>query len=231
MVKGPVKKVKMGMSNTYLVRGDEGFILIDAGLKGKSGSLYRVLNDLNAYISDIELIVITHVHSDHVGDLKELKESTGADVLVHRDGADRLSDGYAEIPDGTSSFTKIITGAMGLFSTGTSFDAVDPDIVIDDHLDLSSYGIQGDVIHTPGHTSESICVIIEDRYCISGDTFFNSFLFRIYPPLAEDEKMLIESWKKIADYDCDYYYPGHGDMFTKEKFLKYYEKHVEAQDK
>jgi len=216
MVKGPVTKVKMGMSNTYLVRGDDGYILIDAGLKGKSGSLYENLDDHKADISDIELIIITHVHTDHVGELKKLKERSGADVLVHREGVERLSNGHAEIPDGTSFITRIITRVMSLFSTGTSFDAVDPDLVIDDHFDLSSYGIQGEVIYTPGHTLDSICVIIEDRYCISGDTFFNNFLFHIYPPLAEDEEMLLDSWKKIAEYDCDFYYPGHGDMFTME---------------
>ena len=226
MNKSTITKVKMGMSNTYLVRGDDGFILVDAGLEGKSGPLYRVLDDHNADISDIELIVITHVHTDHIGGLKKIKKESSADVLVHREGVDKLSKGYADIPKGTSFFTKLITKMMSLFSVGASFEPIDPDIVIDDHFDLSSYGIEGEIIHTPGHTMESICMMIEDRYCISGDTFFNNFLFKIYPPLAEDENMLLKSWRKIAEYDCDYYYPGHGDMFTKEKFLKYYRKHI-----
>lgn len=89
-----------------------------------------------------------------------------------------------------------------------------------DNYDLWEYGVDGKVIHTPGHTEGSICVVLEGKYCITGDTFFNISPNSVYPPFANDKKKLIESWKKIREQNYTNYYPGHGREFTLKKFDK-----------
>lgn len=52
------------------------------------------------------------------------------------------------------------------------------------------------------------------------NAFFNLFPNSIYPPFANDQEKLLESWVKIASYNCEIFYPGHGDVFDKNKFIK-----------
>jgi glyoxylase-like metal-dependent hydrolase (beta-lactamase superfamily II) len=79
--------------NAFLVDGDDGLILVDTGtLKGLDG-LLRAISDTGRAPSDIERIVLTHAHPDHVQAAPELRARTGARVLVHRADADWLAAG------------------------------------------------------------------------------------------------------------------------------------------
>jgi glyoxylase-like metal-dependent hydrolase (beta-lactamase superfamily II) len=88
-----------------------------------------------------------------------------------------------------------------------------------DYYNLQGFGFEGEVIHTPGHSAGSITVIIENRHCYTGDTMFSFLPFTVNPPFADDQKKLHESWRRIASYDCWFFYPGHGYTFTRNKFM------------
>lgn len=214
-----IKRVVMGTSNSYLVRGNNGFVLIDAGMQGKSNNVKRALRKLNASISDIQLIIVTHVHHDHVGSLHDIKKESNAQVLVHKNEVVNLARGFTSFPQGTMGFSKIVSNiANKHFLSVGRFTPVGADVVIEDRYSLVNYGINGEVIFTPGHTEGSICVILEDKYCFSGDTLFNIFPNSVFPPYAENKEMLIESWKRIDSYECIKFYPGHGREFDNTKF-------------
>lgn len=66
-------RVPMGKSNSYLIKGKNGFILVDGGMQQKSRNIQHALNKINAKFDDINLIVVTHVHYDHVGSLYDIK--------------------------------------------------------------------------------------------------------------------------------------------------------------
>lgn len=71
-----IVRVPTGKSNSYLVRANRGFILVDAGMPGKAKNVQHALKKFNASFSDIKLIVVTHVHYDHVGSLYDIKEKS-----------------------------------------------------------------------------------------------------------------------------------------------------------
>ncbi|PRX29332.1 glyoxylase-like metal-dependent hydrolase (beta-lactamase superfamily II) [Orenia metallireducens] len=215
----PIIRVKMGKSNSYLIQGEEGLILVDAGIPNKVTNLVKVLKKINKDILDINLIIATHVHYDHVGSLSKIKDKSGALVLVHSKEKDLLAAGSSGFPKGTIFFSKIISRLANKFLK-ESFEAVTPDIIVEKEFDLSEFGVKGKVIHTPGHTIGSISVIINEKHCICGDTLFNFLPQSIYPPFANNEELLIESWKKISNYRCERYYPGHGGEFDQIKFEK-----------
>lgn len=52
--------------NGYLIRGEDGFTLVDAGMKGFERSVRQALHQLGSTLSDLKRIVITHAHPDHV---------------------------------------------------------------------------------------------------------------------------------------------------------------------
>ncbi len=214
-----IKQINMGKSNAYLIKTEKGYILVDAGMPGKLNKIEKVLAENNDTFKNIQLIIITHVHYDHVGSLAALQKKTNAEVLVHEKEKDLLESGKTEFPAGTFFISKIISKLGNLFSE-SKFKAVNPDITVSGHYDLKEYGINGKIIHTPGHTSGSISIIINGEDFICGDTLFNFMPHSVYPPFANDKDELIKSWQKIKKYNCKRFYPGHGSVFAKEKFIK-----------
>ena len=212
-----VTRVSMLGSNAYLVKGEAGLVLIDAGREGTAGRVRKALEEQGGRMTDINLIVVTHVHQDHVGSLARIKKETSAEVLVHGKEADLLRDGVCGFPRGTMVLSRVLSGLANRFMND-SFEPVEPDLVVGESFDLNEYGVDGEVVHTPGHTEGSLALMIGGETCIAGDTFFNIFPGSVYPPFADDEEKLIESWRNIKEYGCSEYYPGHGRQFDRDKF-------------
>ena len=217
-MKNSIIKVPMGKSNAYLIKSSEGYILVDAGIKGKETKVRNALKKIGLTLNNIKLIIITHVHYDHVGSLKKLQDLTNAKVMVHSSEFKNLKLGNSEFPKGTTKVSKVISKMANKVLEG-EFEGVVADIIIDDVYDLRPFGVHGEVMHTPGHTKGSISVIIENEHFFSGDTFFNILKSSVYPPFADDREELMKSWIKIKEKSPSLFYPGHGKIFNKRKFL------------
>jgi glyoxylase-like metal-dependent hydrolase (beta-lactamase superfamily II) len=99
------------------------------------------------------------------------------------------------------------------------------DIVMNDKdLPLKQYGLEGDIVYTPGHTYGSISVVLD-----SGDAFVGClahnrmpFVFRPKLPIyAEDLELLKKSWNKVINRGATTIHPGHGNSFPVERITKY----------
>ncbi|MFC1863919.1 MBL fold metallo-hydrolase [Thermodesulfobacteriota bacterium] len=222
-------RVKTGSSNCYLVVNGLQTILIDAGLKNNEQKILDALHSIGLSPKDVKLIILTHTHYDHCGSLKALKNITNAKIVVHVAEAECLEQGYCEIPRGTMWFSKLLSQVgRALGKRIGKYPSTTPDILIKDKFDLHDYGIDGYIIPTPGHTKGSMSIIIGDRYAIVGDTLFNIFRNSVFPPFADDQETLLRSWKTLIDIGCEYYYPGHGDLFRKDRFKRIYEVKTET---
>ena len=71
------------MANAHLVIGNQGCILIDAGLPGSAAKIEKALSDRSLSFKDIKAIVITHAHVDHAGGAFELRERSRAPIIAH----------------------------------------------------------------------------------------------------------------------------------------------------
>lgn len=226
----PSVSIPAGQTNVYLVKNGHSSVLIDAGVKGRKEKILQSLEHYGLKPGDIRLIVLTHTHYDHSGNLKALREATGAHVLVHRNEADNLSSGYTPFPNGTKLFSKLIVSLGKLFMKKMGkYDPVEPDVVVEDQYDLNAYGVKGYILPTPGHTSGSISLILQDTYAYIGDTAFNIGGSGIYPPFANDTDELIKSWKKLLDTGCEKFYPGHGRMITRSQLEENLKKRSQGQ--
>ena len=88
---------------------------------------------------------------------------------------------------------------------------------------MAEFGIHGKVIHTPGHSSGSISVLLETGDAFVGDLAMNGFPLRIGPGLpifAEDLQKVKESWKLLLDMGVKNVYPAHGNPFSAEMIRK-----------
>ena len=83
-----------------LIIRDTGSVMIDTGVQWNMKRIELLFQKYNLIPSDIKLIVLTHVHRDHTGNLQKLKKLTGADVLVHKNEYQNLKNGFMSISDG-----------------------------------------------------------------------------------------------------------------------------------
>ncbi|MFW6020426.1 MAG: MBL fold metallo-hydrolase [Bacteroidales bacterium] len=214
-----ITRVKTGQTNSYLVNTQNGYILVDTGTANQSNKIEKALKKLGAGLESIKLIIITHAHYDHTGSLKDLREKSGASVLAHEKEEELLKAGKTDFPAGTIIFTKLLS-SLGNSLIQMKFKPVKPDITISQNYSLEDYGIQGEVIHTPGHTEGSISVFINNEHLICGDTFFNILPGSVYPLFADNQKQLLQTWEMIEKLNIKTFYPGHGNSFDSHKFHK-----------
>ncbi len=214
-----INKYTIGKSNVYLIVNGFQSVLVDTGTSGKLNRFIKILNEHNLQLSDLDLIILTHVHYDHTGTLADLKNNSDAAVLVGFPEDHYLERGYSPLPKGVNILGKTVSG-VGSLVGGGKFKAVKPDIVVQDEFTLNEYGIKGEVISTPGHTEGSLSVVINKKAAIVGDTFFNAFTGSLIPPFANDLISLHESWLKLYNMGIEIFYPGHGKPFGRKLVKK-----------
>ena len=220
--------IKLGTSNSYLIKTSKGYILVDAGNSSKACLFQKRLKELIIDSREIILIIITHVHYDHVGSLAEIQKITGGKVLVHLKEKDLLQNAITTLPKGTMFFSRVLFSAFqGFARRRIKFAPASPHIIIEDECDLEEYGVQGTVRATPGHTMGSISVVLESGEAFVGDTCFNVFSSvrsSVFPPFADNTELLYGSWKILLDSKAKIFLPGHGKPFTRKKLAMSLEK-------
>jgi hydroxyacylglutathione hydrolase len=216
-------RVKLGLNSCYLIRGKD-VVMIDGGMPKKLKAFKRVLTRLDINPSDIKLIVLTHSHFDHAGSAREIREFTGAKIAIHESERTYLEDGGMIIPKGVNLYGKITKPWLFAIFKKISFPKFKPDILItDDPYPLKAYGIDGNIIHTPGHTFGSISVILDSGEAFVGCMAHNGFPFRTHPGLpiyAQDIEEIKKCWNVLIDRGVKMIYPGHGNPFPVEIMKK-----------
>ncbi len=224
MIKPEIHCKNVGYSNATLILNGENSVLVDTGVKSQLKTFKVWFKQHNLKPSNIKLIILTHTHNDHTGNLEKLKKYTGAKVLVHINEFEHLKKGDTPIPIGLGNYSKFISKLgrklMPNFASPKPFLA---DLVNESEFSLNDFGIEGKVISTPGHSSGSQAVLIGENL-ISGDVFVNMRNGQIFPSFANDPVTLLETWEDIFDRGVKVIYPGHGRKFNIGKAFPEFEK-------
>jgi len=211
---------RVGYSNSALLVNGSNSIIIDTGVRGYFHHFKTQLKQFNLKPSDIKLVVLTHTHYDHTGNLKALAQFTGAKVLVHKHEFENLKNGFIKIPQGQGKYSRFISNVGRIvypkYASPKPFVA---DLINENEFDLNEFGIDGKIISTPGHTEGSQSVLIGKKL-ISGDTFIHMPNGIIFPHFANDPKKLLETWQMLFDLGIEEIYPGHGKPFKVEKAVE-----------
>jgi glyoxylase-like metal-dependent hydrolase (beta-lactamase superfamily II) len=180
--------------HSYLIRGDYKNVLLDSGLDNTFFKLQEALLLLGLKVRDVDIVINTHEHFDHIGANRYFQEY--ALIAAHRFAATKISveDRY-----------------VTMYQSG---DLNEPSLKV--HLwlengfrfDLGNYSLE--VIHTPGHTSGSICIYESNsKVLFTGDTVFAggtlSYIGESGSIGDYINSISLLSTRKIAEI-----YPGHG---------------------
>ena len=182
--------------NTYVIRGDRS-IIIDPGSTQFLPELVQDLNKDGINPEDIDIITNTHLHGDHCWANEDFKKISEARIIIHP-----LQKQFYDIT--VIETTKF----FGLQPVGFKEDSC----FSNNRLD--SEGVELELIHSPGHSPDSICFYIsQDRMLICGDVIFNGNTGRVDLP-GGNAGELIASIEKLSRLQIDYLLPGHMDLVT-----------------
>jgi hydroxyacylglutathione hydrolase len=217
-------RLPMVGANCYLIR-QQGTILVDAAPSGRLPRFLNRLESLSVKPADISLIVITHAHYDHVGSLFDMKKITGAKVAVNRHEKEWVEKAFQEPPPAIGLWGRLLrtvggwtAGVLGKYP-GT---AVDIDLQ-DQDFPLQSFGISGQIIHTPGHTPGSSTVLLDTGDAFVGDLAMNGLPLRLGPGMpcfGDSAETVRRSWRLLLDRGAKTIYPGHGRPFGADALRK-----------
>jgi hydroxyacylglutathione hydrolase len=217
-----IHTIPLGMVNCYLLKGEK-YVLIDAGIPGLKKPFFQGLKDTGVQLEQIELVVITHGHMDHIGLAKVVKELTGAKLAIHEREVDWLENGKSPLPPGATPFGKILMSLGGFMPPITVEPTVADIVITDDGLSLETYGLPGKVVYTPGHTMGSVTVLLASGEAFVGDLAMSARFMRATPGLpifAEDLDLVVHSWEELLDLGAKTIYPAHGKPFPADVFRK-----------
>lgn len=213
--------IRLGFVKCFLIKGESKLILVDTGIPGKETRIINKIKSMGFNPSQISLIIITHVHTDHSGSVRELKKITGAKVAVHKDDAQFLTNGFSADITPVSTIGKLLVSVTK--NMKRQFDGVKPDILIENEMSLHSFGVKGKVISTPGHTLGSVSIILDSGKCIVGD-LLASFGKLSYSIFSNDLAMLKASVSKVMNSNVKEVYLSHGGVYSIDKIKKIFNK-------
>ena len=209
-------RIPLGIDNCYLLCGNKN-ILIDGGAPGRIEDLRTGLARLGVSADEIFAILLTHSHADHIGSLHAIQRLTGAQVWVHQAERSSVEYGNPKLPPGVTAWGRTLVG-LGHFLYKPKIIPCKVDHALGDTgLSLAAYGIPGRVIHTPGHSAGSVCVLLDTGEVFAGDMAMNAWFLRRTPGLgilAENRKEMVHTWKKLIDMGARWVYPAHGNDFS-----------------
>jgi hydroxyacylglutathione hydrolase len=220
-----IHSISLGMCRCYVIQ-DKGTIVIDAGSTKQINHFKKAIKELSINPKDIQLIIITHKHYDHISLAKDIKDFTDAEIAMHYQDKDGLEKSQPQSPPpGVTVWGRILSKVLSGFMSKTTISTTNVDVVIgDEGLSLDKYGISGRIIHTPGHTHGSVSVLLETGDAFVGDLMMNGLPMRFgagLPIFAEDLQKVKESCKLLLGQDAKTIYPGHGKPFSADAIHRY----------
>ena len=222
----PIPDSHMGHVNTYLVRGDDGYLLIDTGWNSEEAfnSLKKQLAEIGIDLEDISQIVVTHTHPDHFGLAGRLKQLSQAKIALHYLEKARYTDMdevFLQIEQWlhingvpVNELPKLqVSLEMSNFGIPTL-----PDITLRGGETISTGVFNFQVLWTPGHSPGHISLYEPtQKILISGDHVLPTITPNIsLNPLSSNNSLddYLNSLNTVKQLEVSLVLPGHEQPFT-----------------
>ena len=177
-------------TNYYLLEIKSGKLLIDCGWPGTLPKFMAELKRKGISIKDIKYLLVTHFHPDHAGITQDLKK-LGIKLILLESQVSFIAP-FADFFKGKNLPYVEITQNDNLV---LKFE--------DSRKFLTSIGINGEIISTPGHSDDSVTLILDEGFAFTGD---------LHPRimLSDEDHVTQQSWDKIYQHKITRIFPAHG---------------------
>lgn len=175
-------KLRYGNTNTFYIPGSDGGLLVDTDWAGMLPQFFKAIKAAGINMKAITTLLITHFHPDHMGLAGELQR-LGVKLLI----AD-VQRPFVHVPDEIFARDERLTYLPVDEASAIVISCTDSRAV------LKELGINGEILHTPSHSEDSISLLLDDGSCLVGDL----------EPLAylagyDDNPALKSDWEQIMD--------------------------------
>jgi len=240
-----IHQVKTRFSNSYVIEESDQLLVIDVALRCDGWVLRFVEEQLGRTVSDISLVVCTHDDPDHIGGVHALARAAGAQMgIPHASKRPHLK--FLNNPLGSAY--KFATGFREAFRPRSREmynnrdrlkryehvpnhhlnNPVNHRFVVPEHRLKHNNLLNGfpnwSVLHTPGHSWDSICFFHEQtRSLVTGDTVLGSGKkgHLVHPAIYDNPGDLQKTLIRLQQLDPRTVYPGHGSIFDGEDLLSH----------
>ena len=176
-------------TNYYLIESKAGKLLVDCGWPGTLPKFSAEMKRKGISLNEIKYLLDTHFHPDHAGLTQELKNQGIKFIL--------LEPQIDFIPQLTEFF-KTKTYPYVEIQQNRNLNLK----LEESRTFLSSIGLNGEIIYTPGHSDDSVTLILDEGFIFTGD---------LHPSFMNiDDSQTRESWDKIHQHKITRIFPGHG---------------------
>jgi glyoxylase-like metal-dependent hydrolase (beta-lactamase superfamily II) len=184
-----IVNVGYASTNYYAIDIPQGKFLVDCGWPGTLSQFTKVLKQKGVGLNELKYLLVTHFHPDHAGLVQELKNQGLKFILPD------CQVGYVE------SFADYFKGKSLPYVKIKQ----DDNLILkleDSRAFLTRIGLNGEILHTPGHSDDSVTLVLDGGYAFTGD---------LHPThMTIEDPQTRESWDKIHRHKITKYFPGHG---------------------
>ena len=183
-------KLRYGNTNTFYIPGSDGGLLADTDWAGTLPLFFKAIKTAGIEMKAITTLLVTHYHPDHMGLAGELQR-LGVKLLVvdvQRLFVHASDEIFAR--DKHLSYRAVDESAATVISCAESRDV------------LKGLGIDGEILHTPSHSEDSVSLALDDGSCLVGDLEPLAYLagYEENPALKSDWEQLMRRRPKRILY-------------------------------
>lgn len=205
--------------NCYLVKLDDGFILIDTAKAGKRRVIEDALREAGCQPGNLKLIILTHGDFDHCGNAAYLRDTFHAQIAMHGDDLGMVEQG--NMFWNRKQPNRLVKMLMGLIFRLSEGDRFKPDFTVREGDDFTAFGFDARVVELAGHSSGSIGLLARNGELFCGDLLGNTKEPELWT-IMDDPQTAAVSVEKLRNLPVDQVYPGHGQPFPMQVFWDRY---------
>jgi endoribonuclease LACTB2 len=179
-------------TNYWVISADRSRVLVDLGWPGTMGTLRANLGRADIPLGEIRFALATHYHIDHAGLAQDLKNA-GVPLLAIDIQVPFIPLMKRHIKP-QDHFTDIALEGNTVISLAASRALLD------------RLGIAGEILHTPGHSDDSVSLLLDDGSAFTGDLTDPRMIG------AENAAVVRASWQRLKDGGATRVHAGHGPI-------------------
>ena len=179
-------------TNFWVLSAGTSRLLVDLGWMGKFGALEAELKRKDIPVTEITHGFATHFHGDHAGAAQDLKNQ-GMRLIVTLEQVPHIA-AMKQWMKPADNYTEI---------------RLDDNVVVpiaESRAFLSKLGIAGQFVHTPGHSDDSVSLLLDSGEVFTGDLTHPQFI------TEQEAEVTVKSWRTLKDLGAKTVYAGHGPI-------------------